>query len=270
VTALSLASALAEPGRRRPDVTALVEGPARLTYGELWRDALAVAAALDGLSETSPTATVNQRVFGTRPGTVGHPVWDVEVEIADAAVPDRIELLPPGETGETVICGHNVFAGYLNRPEATAEVMTDGWFRTGDVGAVGADGFVTIVDRRKDLITRAASTSTRGRSRRCSPAIPTSARSRSSACPTPSAARRSAPSSSPGRATRSTSMPCSRGASSTSPGTSIRGWRTRCPNCPWAPRRRCSSGNCAGGSRRGREGPRGPSDSHGRPLLATI
>lgn len=107
-----------------------------------------------GLSETSPTATVNQRAFGTRPGTVGHSVWGVEVEIADAGVLDRIELLPPGETGEIVIRGHNVFAGYLNRPEATAEVMIDGWFRTGDIGTKDADGFVTIVDRRKDLIIR--------------------------------------------------------------------------------------------------------------------
>ena len=63
---------------------------------------------------------------GTRPGTVGHSVWGVEVEIADAAVLDRIDLLPPGETGEIVIRGHNVFAGYLNRPDATAEVMIDG------------------------------------------------------------------------------------------------------------------------------------------------
>ena len=108
-----------------------------------------------GLSETSPTATVNQRAFGTRPGTVGHSVWGVEVEIADAAVLDRIDLLPSGETGEIVIRGHNVFAGYLNRPEATAEVMVDGWFRTGDIGSKDADGFVTIVDRRKDLIIRA-------------------------------------------------------------------------------------------------------------------
>jgi long-chain acyl-CoA synthetase len=108
-----------------------------------------------GLSETSPTASVNQRVFGTRPGTVGHSVWGVEVEIADATVPGRIDLLPPGEAGEIVIRGHNVFAGYLNHPEATAEVMVDGWFRTGDIGTKDAEGFITIVDRRKDLIIRA-------------------------------------------------------------------------------------------------------------------
>jgi long-chain acyl-CoA synthetase len=107
-----------------------------------------------GLSETSPTATVNQPDFGTRPGTIGHPIWGVEAEIADADVTGQIKLLPAGEVGEVVVRGHNVFAGYLNRPEATAEVMTDGWFRTGDLGTKDSDGFLAIVDRRKDLIIR--------------------------------------------------------------------------------------------------------------------
>ncbi|SCL13745.1 long-chain acyl-CoA synthetase [Micromonospora nigra] len=107
-----------------------------------------------GLSETSPTATKNQPAFGTRAGTVGHPVWGVEVEIARADLDDRIELLPAGEIGEIVIRGHNVFAGYLGRPEATAEVLVDGWFRSGDLGRRDADGFVTIADRKKDLVIR--------------------------------------------------------------------------------------------------------------------
>jgi long-chain acyl-CoA synthetase len=107
-----------------------------------------------GLSETSPTASVNQPHFGTRPGTVGHPVWGVEVEIAEADVEDRIELLPAGELGEIVIRGHNVFAGYLGRPEATAEALVDGWFRTGDLGQKDADGFIAILDRKKDVIIR--------------------------------------------------------------------------------------------------------------------
>ncbi|KAB1912490.1 long-chain fatty acid--CoA ligase [Micromonospora sp. AMSO31t] len=107
-----------------------------------------------GLSETSPTATTNQPHFGTRPGTIGHPVWGVEVEIARADLDDRIELLPAGELGEIVIRGHNVFAGYLGRPEATAEALVDGWFRSGDLGRKDTDGFITIVDRKKDLIIR--------------------------------------------------------------------------------------------------------------------
>ncbi|MFP5252626.1 MAG: long-chain-fatty-acid--CoA ligase [Actinomycetes bacterium] len=107
-----------------------------------------------GLSETSPTATVNQPWFGTRPGTVGHPIWGVEVEIADETVDDRVLLLEPGELGEIVIRGHNVFAGYLDNPAATAEAVVDGWFRTGDIGRKDADGFISIVDRKKDLIIR--------------------------------------------------------------------------------------------------------------------
>jgi long-chain acyl-CoA synthetase len=107
-----------------------------------------------GLSETSPTATVNQPHFGTRAGTVGHPIWGVEVEVARAEVDDRVELLPAGELGEIVIRGHNVFAGYLGQPEATAQALVDGWFRTGDLGTKDDEGFISIVDRKKDLIIR--------------------------------------------------------------------------------------------------------------------
>ncbi|MFC1432301.1 long-chain fatty acid--CoA ligase [Streptacidiphilus sp. N1-3] len=107
-----------------------------------------------GLSETSPTASVNQPDFGTRAGTVGHPVWGVDVEIARAEVEDRIELLPAGELGEIVVRGHNVFLGYLGRPEATAEALVDNWFRTGDLGTKDEAGFITIVDRKKDIVIR--------------------------------------------------------------------------------------------------------------------
>lgn len=107
-----------------------------------------------GLSETSPTATSNQPVFGVRAGSVGHPVWGTEAEIADALVTDHVELLPVGQRGEVVVRGHHVFAGYLDDPEATAKVLQDGWFRTGDIGVKDADGFVSIVDRTKDLIIR--------------------------------------------------------------------------------------------------------------------
>ncbi|MBW1601489.1 long-chain fatty acid--CoA ligase [Streptomyces sp. JJ66] len=107
-----------------------------------------------GLSETSPTAAVNQPALGTRAGTVGHPVWGVDVEVARAEVAERVELLPAGELGEIVVRGHNVFAGYHGRPEATAQALVDGWFRTGDLGRKDADGFLTIVDRAKDLIIR--------------------------------------------------------------------------------------------------------------------
>ena len=107
-----------------------------------------------GLSETSPTAAVNQDHYGTRPGTVGHAVWGVEVEIADAAVEERIDLLPNGTLGEIVVRGHNVFSGYHNNPDATRAAVIDGWFRSGDIGVKDQHGYITIVDRKKDLIIR--------------------------------------------------------------------------------------------------------------------
>ncbi|HEV7184319.1 MAG TPA: long-chain fatty acid--CoA ligase [Leifsonia sp.] len=107
-----------------------------------------------GLTETSPVATFNHRGMPTRVGTVGTPIWGVDVEIADAEVDDRIELLPRGELGEIVIRGHNLMKGYLNLPQANAEAIVDGWFRTGDLGTKSGDDYITIVDRKKDMIVR--------------------------------------------------------------------------------------------------------------------
>ncbi|MBE1489848.1 long-chain-fatty-acid--CoA ligase [Plantactinospora soyae] len=142
---------------RPPRLRLCVSGGASLPVAVLERFTAVFGADVFegyGLSETSPTATTNQPHFGIRAGTIGHPVWGVEVEIARADLDDRIELLPPGELGEIVIRGHNVFAGYLGRPEATAEALVDGWFRSGDLGRKDDDGFVTIVDRKKDVIIR--------------------------------------------------------------------------------------------------------------------
>ncbi|TWE11586.1 long-chain-fatty-acid--CoA ligase [Rudaeicoccus suwonensis] len=107
-----------------------------------------------GLSETSPTATTNLSHLPPRPGTVGQPVWGCEAEVADPAITDHVVLLPVGERGEVVLCGHNIFAGYLGNPEATEAALQDGWFRTGDIGMRDEDGFLSIVDRTKDLIIR--------------------------------------------------------------------------------------------------------------------
>jgi long-chain acyl-CoA synthetase len=142
---------------RLPDLRLCVSGGASLPVAVLERFTETFHATIFegyGLSETSPTATTNQPAFGTRAGTIGHPIWGVEVEIARPEVPERIEFLPTGELGEIVIRGHNVFAGYLNRPEATAEAMVDGWFRSGDLGRKDEQGFITIVDRTKDLVIR--------------------------------------------------------------------------------------------------------------------
>ena len=107
-----------------------------------------------GLTETSPVATFNQVGFPPKPGTVGKAIWGVEVEVAKAEVEDAIELLPTGELGEIVVRGHNVFKGYLNKPDATRAAIVDGWFRTGDLGTKDEDGYVAIVDRKKDMVIR--------------------------------------------------------------------------------------------------------------------
>jgi long-chain acyl-CoA synthetase len=107
-----------------------------------------------GLSETSPVATFNQPEFGRKAGTVGCGIWGIDVAIANADIDDRIELLPPRELGEIVIRGHNVFRGYLNNLEATRAAIVDGWFRSGDLGTIDDEGFVSIVDRKKDMILR--------------------------------------------------------------------------------------------------------------------
>ena len=78
----------------------------------------------------------------------------VDLDVANSEIDDRVELLPAGELGEIVIRGHCVFKGYLNKPEATAAAIVDGWFRSGDLGTRDADGFITIVDRKKDMILR--------------------------------------------------------------------------------------------------------------------
>ncbi|MFF8731294.1 long-chain fatty acid--CoA ligase [Streptomyces sp. NPDC015171] len=150
-------AAAAGAADRLPGLRVCVSGGASLPVAVLERFEAAFGAEIYegyGLSETSPAAAVNQPVYGTRAGSIGHPLWGVDVEIARAEVEGRIELLPPGELGEVVIRGHNVFSGYLGRPEATAEAVVDGWFRTGDLGTKDDDGFLRIVDRKKDVIIR--------------------------------------------------------------------------------------------------------------------
>jgi long-chain acyl-CoA synthetase len=103
-----------------------------------------------GLSETAPVAAFNQLQRASRPGTVGFPVFGVEIRCLD----EQDKPVAAGERGEIVVRGPNVMKGYYDRPEATAEAMRDGWFRTGDIGQFDADGYLAVVDRKKDMILR--------------------------------------------------------------------------------------------------------------------
>ena len=102
-----------------------------------------------GLSETSPVATANSSEMTEFTGTIGLPLPSTEIAILD----DDGQPVPIGERGEIAIRGPQVMAGYWNHPAETAKVMTpDGFFKSGDVGVMDADGFVKIVDRKKDMI----------------------------------------------------------------------------------------------------------------------
>ena len=102
-----------------------------------------------GLSETSPCVTCNPVTVTEYSGTIGLPLPSTEVSIRD----DEGNEMPLGQAGEICIRGPQVMAGYWNRPEETAKVMTpDGFFKSGDVGFMNEHGFVKIVDRKKDMI----------------------------------------------------------------------------------------------------------------------
>jgi len=101
-----------------------------------------------GVTETAPVISVNTP-DDFRLGTAGKPLPNVEVKIVD----DDGNELPPGERGEILIRGPNVMKGYLNRPDLTRQALTpDGWYRTGDMGIIDSDGFLSIVGRKSDFI----------------------------------------------------------------------------------------------------------------------
>lgn len=103
-----------------------------------------------GLSETSPLACFNHFDRPSKPGTVGQPILGVEVKCVD----DDDREVAPGERGEIVIRGANVMKGYYKRPAETADAFRNGWFHTGDIGILDEDGYIAIVDRKKDMILR--------------------------------------------------------------------------------------------------------------------
>lgn len=147
----------ASRSEERPTLRYAISGGASLPLAVLERFQTVFGAPIHegyGLTETSPVASFNHVGRTPRPGTIGTPIWGIEVEIADPGTTDAVVLLPRGEIGELVIRGHNLMNGYLNRPGDTAAAIVDGWFRTGDLGTKDDEGFLTIVDRTKDMIIR--------------------------------------------------------------------------------------------------------------------
>lgn len=101
-----------------------------------------------GLSEASPAVAVNPLKGKRKPTSVGPPIPGVEV----AVIGKDGNKLPPGEIGELIVKGPNVMKGYYNRDEETWEVLKDGWLYTGDMARLDEDGYIYIVDRKKDVV----------------------------------------------------------------------------------------------------------------------
>ncbi len=101
-----------------------------------------------GLTETAPTLTSNRMAEAPRPGSIGKPLPGVEIRLVDDAGED-VEL---GDPGEILARGPNVFKGYWNKEEETRSAFVDGWFRTGDVAVQDEDGYLYIVDRKRDMV----------------------------------------------------------------------------------------------------------------------
>ena len=120
------------------------------SVNDRWRKVTGVAIIEGyGLSETSPVATCNRTDNTEFTGTIGLPLPSTEIAILD----DDGNPVPLGQPGEIAIRGPQVMAGYWNRPDETAKVMTaDGYFKSGDVGVMDDNGYVKIVDRKKDMI----------------------------------------------------------------------------------------------------------------------
>jgi long-chain acyl-CoA synthetase len=103
-----------------------------------------------GLSETSPVASFNHPGRERKAGSIGTPIQGVEIRVVDLSGQD----VPAGAVGEIAIRGHNVMKGYWRHEQATSEAIPDGWFRSGDLARQDEDGYLFIVDRKKDLIIR--------------------------------------------------------------------------------------------------------------------
>jgi long-chain acyl-CoA synthetase len=103
-----------------------------------------------GMTESCPVTHINPFKGNRKVGSVGLPISDTESRIVD--LDDGVTDVPVGETGELLVRGPQVMKGYWNRPDATAETITDGWLHTGDIAKMDEEGYFYIVDRKKDMI----------------------------------------------------------------------------------------------------------------------
>ncbi|HPX19363.1 MAG: long-chain fatty acid--CoA ligase [Pseudomonadota bacterium] len=103
-----------------------------------------------GLTEITPMGTASPWKGTIKPGTVGIPLPNTDLKIVD--LDDPTKELKQGEAGEILFKGPQVMKGYYKKPEETAAVLRDGWLHTGDIGFLDEDGYLTIVDRKKDMI----------------------------------------------------------------------------------------------------------------------
>lgn len=101
-----------------------------------------------GLTETAPTLTSNRMSDQPRPGSIGMPLPNVQLRLVNEEGHD-VEL---GDPGEIVVRGPNIFQGYWRNEEATKAVLRDGWFYTGDIAVQDEEGYLYIVDRKRDLV----------------------------------------------------------------------------------------------------------------------
>ncbi|MEQ1736112.1 MAG: AMP-binding protein [Rhodoglobus sp.] len=114
-----------------------------------WRDVTGTPIVEGyGLTESSPVLTFNPLGGTAKDGTVGIPVPSTDVKCVD----DAGKAVGVGEAGELVAKGPQIMLGYWQRPDETAATIEDGWLRTGDIAEMDADGYFTLVDRKKDLI----------------------------------------------------------------------------------------------------------------------
>ncbi len=147
---------LADPDFRKLDFTSMkgfFSGAAPLaadTIADLKDLTGATMCEVYGSTETTAMATITPWGGQIKPGTVGVPVADTNIKIV--AVDDPEQELEIDQPGEIAIKGPQIMMGYYKKPEETANALKDGWFFTGDIGKFDEDGYLTIVDRKKDMI----------------------------------------------------------------------------------------------------------------------